>query len=89
MDLSAPEVADDKSFIGLQYVTQRKEEWSIDDWPKDLIDSYDPEEMIILMTSRRGKLTTMFFKLDDSRYSPKSLHEFSEGAEKSLVLVPL
>lgn len=89
MDLNATEMANDKPFIGLQYVIERKEEWDIGDWPKDLIESYNPEEMIILMVSRRGKLTTIFFKLDDPLYSPKKLHELSQGAEKSLVLVPL
>jgi hypothetical protein len=89
MDLNAFEIREDKSFINLQYVTDRKEEWNIDDWPKDLIDSYEPEEMILLMTSRRGKLTTMFFKVDDGRYNPKSLHELSQDSEKSLVVVPM
>lgn len=89
MDLGAFEIREDKSFINLQYVTDRKEEWNIDDWPKDLIDSYEPEEMILWMISRRGKLTTMFFNVDDSRYSPKSLYELSQDSEKSLVVVPI
>ena len=79
----------EKSFVNLQYVTHRKEEWNIKDWPKDLIDSYEPEQMVLLMISRKGKLTTMFFKVDDARYNPKSLYELSQDSEKSLVIVPL
>jgi hypothetical protein len=45
--------------------------------------------MILLMISRKGKLTTMFFKVDDRRYNPKSLYELSQDSEKSLVVVPL